>query len=546
MTGKHDGLAGSPRSRRPVLNAPKGIGLAARRGVHWIGPRQMMCLLVGYGAALVAYHLMGLTFNVGEPQTVSQFVDSAMLKSQYIESVWYLHSQPPLFNAWMGAVQKWSPLSEPLSYHMTFLALGFVLAVSLNVIARTCGMHRTAAAVLALVIAASPPTVLFQHWFFYDFPMAVLVAATLASFGLWLRTSSLALAAATAGFGAAAVLTRSMLHPVWLVAAVAVVFWTAPSVLRRRTLAVVVLPVILVAALMVKNQVLFGTPQLSSWLGFNMYRTTVLSQDVETRARWQSVYDLPSVNETNGCQPSRPEVEVLANRLKSDGNPNWNWECTLESFSEMEAASLRVIKGEPGSVARSIVGSMEIWFSTTDLWFGVDPGRRQIEPASRIWRTSVSWDLAWDPPIDVSNAWVSVGPDRRNHLSLMALLSTLIVIIGGIGAVRRRVVLCRDSGAGRSSPKCHGRRLTHDRQWARDWMVLGVAGTVGFSFFVGTLFEHGENARFRFLTEPITMVTAGALVIPAVTSLLASFAARRRVRGERKPTEDSAEQPPAA
>ena len=503
----------SPALERTAADSPAASGI--RQVVRWIGTRQLLGLAVAYTLALASYHAAGLTFNVGYPQTVSQFVDAEMLRSDYVESLWYLHAQPPLFNAWMGAVQNWSPLSDAASYHLTFLALGALLALSLNVIARCLGMRPTSATVLAGVVAASPPTVLFQHWFFYDFPMAVLVAATLAALGLWLRTGRVMVGSIAVGSAAAAVLTRSMFHPIWLVAVAAVVVWTAPERTRRRAVAAVSVPVIVVASLMIKNEMLFGTAQLSSWFGFNLYRTTVLSQDAATLERWESKYDLPSVNETKGCTPSRPDVEILADRLKSDGSPNWNWECSLASFSEMERASVRVVKGEPQAVARSVLGSIEIWFSTTDLWFGVDPGRRQIEPASLIWRKSVGWDIAWNPPVDVSTAWVAKGPDQRNHLSLMALFSAVVVYLRGAQAARN--LLRRDDGRG------------HGNAWAVDWLYLSIAGTVGFSFVVGTVFEHGENARFRFVTEPITLVTAVAAAIPAISAVIDRWRSRREV-----------------
>lgn len=476
--------------------------------IRWFGRGPLALMLVGYPLAMGAYKLGGLTFVVGQPLTVSQFVDPELLQTDYFRSIWYLHSQPPLFNAWMGAVQKWSPFSDGFTYHLTFLLLGFVLVTSLATIARVIGASRWASAALALVITVCPPVVMFQHWFFYDYPMAVLVSATLAAFALWARTRRWVFAAATMGLGCAAVLTRSMMHPIWLAAFGVAILLTAPRVDRRRLALIIAVPLVLVGALVAKNLILFDTPQLSSWFGFNIYRTAVLAQDHQTRERWVTEYDLPP-SQAAPCEPAHPDVPVLAIKDKAPEIPNWNWECTLPLFASMESASWRVIRHEPAAFAKAVAGSAEIWFTSNDYFVGVRTQRADIELPSKIWRNAVGLDLTWDPPIDVSGAIAAFGPDSRNHISITAVLTSLIVYAAGLVALIRRTRATRRGSESLDPGASHVGR-------GRDITLIAIAATIGMSFAIGTVFEHGENARFRFVTEPITLTTAGAVVLAAL------------------------------
>lgn len=512
--------AAAQRTAGAVSKLPGGPVLIAglRQSVARYGAAQLMLANLAYVAGLGAYKLAGLRFGVGMPETVFQFMPSSMLQHDYFRTIWYLHAQPPLFNAWMGAVQKWSPLSVGLSYHLTFLALGWMMLCGLIVIARALGLGRTAAAVVGVVISLAPPVVMFQHWFFYDFPMAALVTATVALASVWVRVRRARWAFATMATGAAVVLTRSMMHPLWLVgiAVLILIAWRPSRGEFRSAVLSLSVPLLLVGGVMLKNQILFGTPQLSSWFGLNLYRTVVFAQPAEVRDEWAKKYELDTLAPTPPCSSPYPGVPVLDEQFKAPGILNWNWYCEIARFKHLESVSYEIIRHEPRAVARGVVGSAELWFSTTDFWVGLDPGRKAIEPASRVWRNIVGWDRTWNPPVATSSAFVGLAPDKRFHLSLSALLSAAIVYGAGLAAIRplfrrrRRVARPRDGDL--DVADSNGGHVPS----VRTFTTVVTTWTVGFSFLVGTMFEHGENARFRFVTEPLTLCAAVALAAGAI------------------------------
>jgi uncharacterized membrane protein YfcA len=87
------------------------------------------------------------------------------------------------------------------------------------------------------------------------------------------------------------------------------------------------------------------------------------------------------------------------------------------------------------------------------------------------------------------------APDGRFHLSLTIVGATSLVLVGAVVVVAQ----WRRRGLGP----------------ARAAYLMG-AGTVAFVTLAGNVFEHGENNRFRFIVEPLTLVLAVAVVAACV------------------------------
>ena len=82
-------------------------------------------------------------------------------------------------------------------------------------------------------------------------------------------------------------MTRSLLNPVWVVVLLLLAI-VCRECHEAPGAAAFAIPVVLVGGWALKNQVLFGTPTLSSWLGFNLQRGVVAQMersDVEQAVR---------------------------------------------------------------------------------------------------------------------------------------------------------------------------------------------------------------------------------------------------------------------
>ena len=73
---------------------------------------------------------------------------------------------------------------------------------------------------------------------------------------------------------AAVIYMRSAFQVIWLLGAIALLL--AVSKRRRLVLSCCAVPLLAVALLYAKNEILFGVPTTSSWMGMNLARTTTI------------------------------------------------------------------------------------------------------------------------------------------------------------------------------------------------------------------------------------------------------------------------------
>ncbi len=453
-----------------------------------------LVLLGAFAVSRVAYGMAGVVFDASGIDYSSQLLDQTLLKDRLLESVWYLHAQPPAYNLFVGAVLKFSPFSRELSFHLAFLALGLVMILVLYDLGRRLRLGRWTAVVVAIVIACAPTIVLFENWLSYEYPVAVMLLVLVdlaAHYGETRRTGVLVAAVSVA---ALATLTRSMLHPVWLLAVfLCLVLYRRPT---RKGLALAVLPLLVVLLFVVKNEVLFGTPQLSSWFGYNVRNVVIGPLTDEQKGILAAEGFVPAT--PADCTVKHPDVPAVADEFKRfqpdyGGDPiaNFNNECVIVKFNAMQQDAFTVAKARPKWVARNVGGAVEIWSTPSSLNPFVFQNRQKVGGPEEAYRRVLLLDTAWDPVIPIPNAWpVKISaPDARHHVSITMVLATALVSIGAIAVLAR---WRRRSGA----------RLA----------VLVGGGTVLFAAMAGTLFEYSENNRIRFVTEPLTLLLAVAIV----------------------------------
>jgi hypothetical protein len=470
------------------------------RDRRWLPLGVLGGLFVG---SRLAVALAGVRYDADLVNFGAQLADPDLLTDRYLETLWYLHGQPPGFNALVGAVLRWSPFPLDGSLHAVFIVFGALLAVGCWDLARQVGTSRWWATGIAAAVTCSPVALLYENWLSYEVPVAVAVVWMAALTARWSRTANPWVLAGVGGLGAAAVLTRSMLHPVWLVVALGIAMlvqppWRLAPVTRRWALAALAVPVVLVGGATVKNVVLFDTANLSTWVGFNLNKMVVgtLPPDEFERLRVEGVITAPLGPQD--CEPERPGVPVLAERYKrgwrgADGVENHNWECERIWHDQLGADALAVVRAEPGHVAGAVVGSFEIWANhATDYPPFVD-GRAELGPFPEAHKRLVMLTVPWDPPWELRNAWAVQlsSADQRFGVSLTLVGATLLVAVAGaVVAVQWR----RRGSPARAA-------------------VLAGAWTVAFVTLASILFEHAENNRIRYPAEPLTLTLAAAVVV---------------------------------
>ena len=64
------------------------------------------------------YRVGGRAFDTSWLESSWQLVDPELLRHQLFSSVWFEHTQPPLFDLFVGVVLRWSPLPTALTFEL--------------------------------------------------------------------------------------------------------------------------------------------------------------------------------------------------------------------------------------------------------------------------------------------------------------------------------------------------------------------------------------------------------------------------------------------
>ena len=288
----------------------------------------------------------------------------------------------------------------------------------------------------------------------------------------------------------------------WFVAIVAVLLLARrPTGRWRPALVAVGVPTLVIVALMAKNQVLFGSPSFSSWLGWNLQRVTIDELPTETRQRLidegvltpLATYPVFLPTDTYAdvvapCERAHPDIPVLAEPTKpTTGRENFNDECFLPIYRESLTNALAAGRAEPAATARAVLGSMQIWAESSSQYAFVYDNRLKIDGADTAYRQIVLLDVPYEPPVKTNAGWwIPIGtPGGRWRFSITVILATGIAALAGA----RGLV-----------------RVVRRRATPTDAALAVIGLTVVSVTVVGNLFEIGENNRFRFMVEPITFV----------------------------------------
>jgi hypothetical protein len=488
-----DGEAGLPAPSRLVEELRAG---------RWLVALTALAVFLGLLAAD-----QGLRRNELEVQW--QLLDLATLGRDPLGSLWYLHTQPPLYNLLVGLV-AWSPLPLEGTLFVLFGAAFAVMGLALRSLLVRWGLAPMVASVVASVAIINPTLPSTVTVGTYDVLTAMLLVATLWAVQTYLDEPVPRRLYLLAGLLTATCLTRTMLHPAWLLAVLAAVLVARP-VSRRVAAAAVLVPLLLIGGWMAKNWVVFDRPTLSSWVGFNMSRgVTGLMELDDVRAAvadgtasplalenpWQPLERYEGLAPV--CAPTHDNpLTSSATKFDVEGFviPNFNAECYLPLYDQARDDAVALIKRSPVRYLRLRVEPLLITFRRVDPASGVRATwmdtafQRFLLPVDHDIRTD-GWQSDWsryDPvPIEVS----------------ATLVAAAVALLAGTARAGLRLVRA-------------GWRARHD--WAAQEVVWLLAGlTVGLIIVGSSLIEFGENPRFRSTVDPLLVALPAAWVVSAV------------------------------
>jgi hypothetical protein len=476
-------------------------------------------VVVGVFAVVRAtYFLTGGGMATSFLQGSWQLLDLKQLRADPFGSVALLHIQPPLFNLFVGSVERWGPIDPGGVYKVLYLLCGLVLVVSLRALLHELGWSPLAATIGAAVVATSPVLLSYENTITYELP----VATALVLAGLWCvryattrSTKALVILGAVLTF---ATMTRALLHPLWLLAVLGFVVVVArPAGGWRAVVAGFAIPVVLVGGWMVKNEVLFGEPSLSSWLGDNLARGVIAPMPKHEIQRLVRDGTLTHAALVRGFAPYsayRPQIgkcrtdwtePVLRRLTKHNGQSNFNAICFLRVYHQEQDNSIRALRELPADYVGTRYAPAAVHFTQETA-----PG---VEQFADTW-TFDFLDSVWAPVLLRTNVTIH---DRGWAVPLIGFLRTKPTVHPALGLVAATIFVL---GLGALAAT----RVLRRRGRPSDVAMTVLGGTVLFVLVVSVGTEFGENARFRVLVDPIVI----GITVAAITDGVRRLVTRRR------------------
>ncbi len=321
-------------------------------------------------AALSANKLEVSTIERGMP-----LLDTKLLREDLWTSLYYLHSQPPLFNLFVAGMLRLPDFAR--SYQFVNWGLGLVLYLTTYGLMRRLGVETWTAVLLTVLFLVSPNALWMESAVYYGVPIAVLLVLSAVCFHRAAKDGSLRWFAGFCLLLAILPLTRAFFSLAWCVAAAlfaAIVLLRNPRVAaepgRRRGIPLLAAaPVLVVGLFQFKQYLLFDQFTGSSWLGCNLTTMTAGMRESKQRALEQgrvsplvNVYRNASVEVYRDYfSVQRTGIAALDQVRKSGGEPNFNNAIYVPVGRQYLKDTLYLISRNPHLYLANVVNSIYIF-----------------------------------------------------------------------------------------------------------------------------------------------------------------------------------------
>ncbi|MBZ0301785.1 MAG: hypothetical protein K8J31_18705 [Anaerolineae bacterium] len=420
------------------------------------------------------------------------------LNTHLAESIWNLHAQPPLHNLY-GAL--WIHLFPDMyleAIHYANIALGALICGMSYLILWRVTHSRTAALVGGLCITLNPGLFLFEAYMLYTVLSLFWIVAC-----VWCVSLSSERPAMLYGFILCAnllVLTRSMYHPLFLIACIGLtVLWRGVG--WKRTLVIVSAISLLGFGWATKNALQFGFWGTSSWTGLNLWR--VVSSDyspseldvlavsgvIDPLVVELGPFTYPSSYRNHGFDRDSP-VESL--------NRNNYHNINIPAIAQVyQRSAIALLTHDPRRYLRRALLTYNLYSCPATAYRHHVINREHIPALVDYYENGLygaSWWQSLNLRLFKQPAWCSVQYGFL-PLSLIAYFAAAIW----------------------TTSRGRGPFLGLLR---RDRVMLVLALFMVYNTLAGTLFEIDENARFKFLIEPLEWIFAMVLAHRLVSWLM--------------------------
>ena len=365
-----------------------------------------LCLVIIYGLSRILFSFKGGTFLATPLSFAKQYLDPILLETDLLTSIFYLHSQPPLFNLFLGLVLKFSPLPS-LSFEILFKTAGVLIPLLFFDILTTIGLRSLIALILTIIFMLNPTLILYEHLLYYTYIEAFCVLLALFSLLHWTTSRKTLYLFLFWSILLCLGMIRSLFHPLFflLVALLLTIFFSYRAYSRHLAKKFLLCSLILfipISLVCFKNASVYGFFGTSSWDGMSLwikangfareqledfYHTGVISREalraaLDTFQPISSYYEQTELNEF----PCHHDADSTV--WKSTGKPNFN-HCGYVHLSKQlwrDASSLIAYNPALFSFYTFVSYGLMLWHSSDSVHALFMHNMQIIEPLENFYR----------------------------------------------------------------------------------------------------------------------------------------------------------------
>lgn len=284
--------------------------------------------------------LGGLRFKASFLQW--RLLDQGLLENDALESIWLMHSQPPLFNTLTAFILKAGRLLHVSWAHLAFVVYIFLGLAAVRLLRRTLeGLELPARAVPILTGLFLLNPSLYYYLMKYNDAVPALLFTTwlLYAASKWFKEKSGLWQVGLALVGLANL--RPQYHPVYLLLLFIGMLWLQKEAFWRSRKSAVIIICTMIGLFIwpVKNYVHYEIFQSSSWVGYNLSRPTPL------RAQFEKLFWSEQVLAQCTSEQMHPSVRDVFKASCPEKAPayarrNWNHMFFVRTQKELAKKSI--------------------------------------------------------------------------------------------------------------------------------------------------------------------------------------------------------------
>jgi hypothetical protein len=460
------------------------------------GLGQGLIIITVFVASRLIAMLLGIHLDIRALSAYWQYLDVETLRNHLLSGVWYDHAQPPLFNLFLGFVLKIGGNHYISLFDIILKLISLGNALFLFSIVKKLSAVNFLPMLVAVLYILSPATIIFESELFYTSLVSFLLLLSiyylirltesdgwLNAFGIFIPLALLCL-------------TRSVYHIVWLfVIAASLIFYFRRKAVLDKLIIASFACIVLVGSWYVKNKFLFGKLTASTWVGMNMARNVFHDNEIKDSNRIEAFEPFSRISIYRKFLD--PEFESkfkglndrdLLQEMKNDSFIN-ETEVSYIPVSELyQKASLDFIRTHPGAYGKNVFQSSILFFTPGTLY------SLAVEKAGNI----KYYDLLYSFNLAI---FAKDKKERRILLTISAMPKLILYFFVFFIFIR----------------------ISLQTRYLTPWNLF-ILITIGYVFGVSSFFEHYENMRFRFETEPLFLILAAQVF----SRLFLRFQIRRR------------------